>query len=223
PRILTPSTVALSNYTLTAGPLIITEDIFSQLLDDASKPILIAADRKGDNAARTQNDHYSRLYSTAPKITLKLRYTPYSFTNNWGQGVRSLSLRFSIRAKASGQTGTVLATSPLINTNNYTARSYQSYSANFSVLKSSSFQGLIALHLVRKTKMRPGYSSASSGYTDDFSLTLTAQPILNPSTALTNQPLYLELYIKPVLSKSFTRPFLQTLANSLTLEMTHLS
>ena len=40
----------------------------------------------------------------------------------------------------------------IIIINNYTARSYQSYSANFSLLKSGSFQGLIALHLVRKQK-----------------------------------------------------------------------
>ena len=204
-----------SGQNIIAGQLQIKPDSWSDLLGDAGSRLVIAGDRRGDNSDASRNSYYSRLRRTAPLIRLVMRYTPYAWASPWGQGIESVKLRFAVLTDSNLQ----LARSAEINTaTNPAAAGYASYSARH-VIQDSSFEGPLVLEVVRLTRNRPGHSAAKSGYTEDFTLTLTCRPKLDPQTALSDAGLKLKLSVVPKLSKTFSRDPMAAFASSFTLAM----
>jgi len=188
-RRIIASSNSLSGNILKMGPLVIDEDDYSSLLGDRYQNIYAAHDKIGDNADTTRNTVYNRFRRLAPLMTVDAQYVVPDYYNPWGTHLRSVEISFGLVTGA----GTVIARSfsvhsPLLQF--YSA--YQDLSEQRTIARDPNFEGTITLLQNRVYQPRSGHGS-SQGYTKQFDMSITAQPIFSTTQSLTGQTLYIEL------------------------------
>ena len=217
PRPVTAALVTHAGTQITAGPLRITRDEQSHFFDDEAQDILAAHDQSGDNQARDRNGYYHRFRARAPALTVRLSFTQSD--TSWGRHIKSVGLRFRLRAGSKTLLPTTATITPGVS---FITNSLVSFSAATNAIRTGC-DGPISVAVTRIHSPRPGYSAAQYGCTSSYEMTATLRPICDPAITLSHDVLRLDIFVTPSLISLSTSQLVSSFAQDASLTATSLS
>ena len=199
------------------GRLIIRRDNYSVIEGDKNRPICMANDRLGDNAAGDLNTNYSRFRKKSPSIKITCRYFAPRSTTPWGTIIQAVRPQITVRTN----NNVILAQTQFLGALENMLSAH--HTILYRVMATGhQFDGVISAQTTYKEKHRSGYSYPRNTYTDELELEITFAPFLSPTPSLIGAELFVDMRLQITRVGRFPLLPERVMASNITFEMDNL-